>query len=516
MPPVNTHITTICPFCQSADLAIRHEGDDHWWVECGDCGARGSRAASREEAQFGWAQTSGNIQLLKMMINASPSAFVVKDSDGRFVFANEQLAKFFHTRVENIIGHRDADFIADPELASFYEQTMSRVLETGEEEIQEEKVPDPFTLQPRWFHSHKVPITLGEDKKPLVLMVTHEITELKQAHEQLIAKERRFLEAMMASGEAIWESDNETQDIVFGNDEIARILGLSPAKTVFTRDEFEGYLHPHDREDSAREFFEVLPARGRTSFQHRMVRADGDIVWVRNRVQVVARDEQGEPFRLIGSLRDITKRKEAELHLQMTRLELEQTNSHLESLVESRTSELVQLNLELQSLARTDSLIGLANRLAADESIANEFARLKRGQSQYVVMLADIDHFKRINDTWGHAAGDQALMHIASLLSANLRGSDLVARYGGEEFLMIVHTDDLASATLLAEGIRRLIEVTPLSEELAVTMSIGLAQASEHDESATDAVRRADDKLYEAKTSGRNRVLSAGAADADA
>ncbi|MBT13859.1 MAG: hypothetical protein CMI02_17700 [Oceanospirillaceae bacterium] len=158
----------------------------------------------------------------------------------------------------------------------------------------------------------------------------------------------------------------------------------------------------------------------------------------------------------------------------------------------------------------------MANRLAADESIANEFARLKRGQSQYVVMLADIDHFKRINDTWGHAAGDQALMHIASLLSANLRGSDLVARYGGEEFLMIVHTDDLASATLLAEGIRRLIEVTPLSEELAVTMSIGLAQASEHDESATDAVRRADDKLYEAKTSGRNRVLSAGAADADA
>merc|ERR1712000_267198 len=242
-------------------------------------------------------------------------------------FANSRFADFFGVSIDDMIGKREHDFIKDEKLAEFYHETLSRPLISGQAEVLDEQVIDPFSYKPRWFRSNKVPITLGADKKPMVFMVTHEITELKNAHQELQAKERRFLQAMMASGEAMWESDNETLNIVFGNEEIVNILGLSTPQTVFSR-----------------EVFEILPQQGRTSFQHRLLREDGGEAWVRNRIQVTERDEQGEPYRFIGSMRDVTKRKLAELELQMTRHELEQTNSRLESLVEQRTSELVELN----------------------------------------------------------------------------------------------------------------------------------------------------------------------------
>ena len=508
MANIDNHVTTICPFCQSNSLVINN-GDGFWWAECCACHGRGPRASSREEAQYGWNQVSGNMQLLQMMINQAPSAFVVKDTDGRFVFANSRFADFFGVSIDDMIGKREHDFIKDEKLAEFYHETLSRPLISGQAEVLDEQVIDPFSYKPRWFRSNKVPITLGADKKPMVFMVTHEITELKNAHQELQAKERRFLQAMMASGEAMWESDNETLNIVFGNEEIVNILGLSTPQTVFSREEFESLVHPDDRASFNREVFEILPQQGRTSFQHRLLRKDGGEAWVRNRIQVTERDEQGEPYRFIGSMRDVTKRKLAELELQMTRHELEQTNSRLESLVEQRTSELVELNLELQSLARKDSLTGLANRMAADEYIASEFARLKRGHNPYVVMLADIDHFKSVNDTWGHALGDKALMHVARLLRQNLRSSDLVARYGGEEFLIIIHTDDLEAAHQLAEGIRRLVELTPLNDDVSMTLSMGISAACGKDGSHSDAIARADAKLYEAKSAGRNRVCSA-------
>jgi len=502
------HVITTCPFCQSENLTLCEE-DGHWWVQCIDCHARGARSESREEAQFGWIATSGNQQLLRLMIDASPSSFVVKDIEGRFVFVNKRFAEFFRREASDIVGYRDEDFIDDPRLAAFFRQTIQSVFDSGEAENLEEAVIDPFNGKTRWFHSHKLLITLGADRKPLALMVTHEITELKQAHQQLMHKERRFLEAMMASGEAIWESDSKSGQIVFSNDRIADILTLPDRQKAFTLEEFRCYVHSEDIEAVDAAFLKLLPQRGEAEFQHRLVATDGRVVWVRNRVQVVERDADNQAVRLIGSIRDVTERKEAEQHLEQIRQQLEQTNSHLENLVEQRTSELVQLNLELQSLARIDSLTGLSNRLAADETLSHEFARMKRGQSCYMVMLADVDHFKSVNDTWGHAVGDKALMHIAGLLRSSLRETDMVARYGGEEFLILLHTDNQASAHQLAEGMRRLVEVTPLATDICVTISVGLAAARETDHSPGDATRRADEKLYEAKAAGRNRVRQA-------
>ncbi|EQD77371.1 response regulator PleD, partial [mine drainage metagenome] len=136
--------------------------------------------------------------------------------------------------------------------------------------------------------------------------------------------------------------------------------------------------------------------------------------------------------------------------------------------------------------------------------------RLRRGGPPLSVLLLDLDHFKRVNDTWGHGAGDAALCQFVALIQTQLREIDLLGRLGGEEFVLVLEQSDHESAQAVAERIRRVVQDTPFvidaGHAVQLTASLGLTAARVADRRASDVLERADRALYRAKAEGRNRV----------
>ena len=167
---------------------------------------------------------------------------------------------------------------------------------------------------------------------------------------------------------------------------------------------------------------------------------------------------------------------------------------------------------EILSLAMTDGLTRLLNRHALMQRAEAEFAR--RSKTPFAVLMIDVDHFKRINDTLGHPTGDEVLRRLAELFGSRLRRCDVLGRYGGEEFCVAAPDTDLDGALALAESLREIVVAEPVATErgpLPITVSVGVAvceRASQR--SLKDVLGEADAALYRAKEAGRNRVMVAG------
>lgn len=166
---------------------------------------------------------------------------------------------------------------------------------------------------------------------------------------------------------------------------------------------------------------------------------------------------------------------------------------------------------QLLALATTDFLTGLANRRSFMEKMQNELARLQRAPTQgATVMMLDLDHFKHVNDTYGHAAGDAVLRHVAQLMRDNVRKIDLCGRLGGEEFAILLPYTHLNAAQNFAERLRAVVGSSPTRVDghtISITISIGLSALEPTDELPDRALARADEALYRAKATGRNRVV---------
>jgi diguanylate cyclase len=214
---------------------------------------------------------------------------------------------------------------------------------------------------------------------------------------------------------------------------------------------------------------------------------------------------------------DRSLRKSAEAHSReaqqaLLNAQIEMTQ-HLDQLVRQRTEELDQANQVLQQLSITDSLTQLFNRRHFDQLMEVEFQRAGREQTPLALLVLDIDHFKAINDTHGHAMGDLCLQQAADCIRQQLRRvSDIAARYGGEEFVVLLPNTPLEGAQQIAEQIRqslaqRLVQANQL--QLRMTVSIGVACAMPpHPATAQALFQQADARLYQAKRAGRDRVVA--------
>lgn len=169
-----------------------------------------------------------------------------------------------------------------------------------------------------------------------------------------------------------------------------------------------------------------------------------------------------------------------------------------------------RLHGELEQLSITDPLTQLLNRRGFQDKAVAEFQRGKRYNNYFSLMLVDIDHFKSINDTHGHASGDLILKQFADKLTASLRKTDYVARWGGEEFVILLPEDQPADVLNVAEKLRMNINqgefFTADEQPLDVTASIGLGILTYDDNTVEVVLQRADEALYQAKSAGRNRV----------
>lgn len=162
-------------------------------------------------------------------------------------------------------------------------------------------------------------------------------------------------------------------------------------------------------------------------------------------------------------------------------------------------------------LATVDPLTGIANRQATLTRLEDELGRAIRYRRALSVVMVDLDHFKRLNDTYGHEAGDMVLQEVAGRLAANIRSTDLIGRFGGEEFLLVLPETDADAAATMAEKLRRVLAAVPVrlpeGEDVTVTLSAGVAGSQgEHLPKLDELVRHADGALYSAKALGRNTV----------
>lgn len=175
--------------------------------------------------------------------------------------------------------------------------------------------------------------------------------------------------------------------------------------------------------------------------------------------------------------------------------------------------QLAQANIKLQQLAEIDGLTGISNRRRFDDVLNLEWLRAQRHQHSLALLMCDIDFFKLFNDLHGHLAGDQCLRKVAAALHESLRRpGDLAARYGGEEFSLVLPNTDLEGALAIAEVCRQRVEALGMQnqQDRVVTLSIGVAcMVPAVKATPNDLIERADGALYEAKKTGRNRVVAA-------
>ncbi|MCP3164043.1 diguanylate cyclase [Myxococcus qinghaiensis] len=166
---------------------------------------------------------------------------------------------------------------------------------------------------------------------------------------------------------------------------------------------------------------------------------------------------------------------------------------------------------EIYRLTTMDGLTQIYNRRYFDEQLDREISRSRRYERVLSLVLVDIDHFKKVNDKFGHLAGDSVLKQLASTVRTRIRREDVFARYGGEEFAILLPEVALVGARQLSEKVRRLVEKQRFEfdrQPIPVTISLGVAVLDPHHREPGDLVRAADEKLFEAKSGGRNRVVA--------
>jgi diguanylate cyclase (GGDEF)-like protein/PAS domain S-box-containing protein len=218
-------------------------------------------------------------------------------------------------------------------------------------------------------------------------------------------------------------------------------------------------------------------------------RRNGSIIYI-EAANALVQDADGKKM-VITTVREITERKLMEAELQ-------------------RANEAFQeLHATLVEQATRDSLTGLYNRRYFNETIEHEFARAKRDSYPVCVMIMDIDLFKQINDSYGHALGDEALKVLSSLINVNIRAGDIAYRYGGDEFVVVLPGAGIEIATRRADMISKAFNASTIHvsiETVAATISVGISMFPEHGKNGNEILRCADSALYQAKQSGRNRV----------
>lgn len=335
------------------------------------------------------------------------------------------------------------------------------------------------------------------------LVSVRDISPRKKAERVLRESEERYALAIRGAQEGVWDW-NLLADTVYYGQQWKEILGCSASEIGTSPNEWFSRIHPEDV-DKVKAGLDAHLAGTEPVFEYeyRIGHRDGTWRWVFCRGSAV-RDQNGRAYRIAGSQTDITARKTAEGGLKRALSDLQFALASEKVLME----ELDRKNRELIELSITDGLTRLFNHRFLQERFDFEFKRVKRYGGTLSCMMIDIDHFKKLNDTYGHQFGDIVLRKVADLLTENSREVDICGRYGGEEF-MILSNQTAERAMKHATKVHKSIDENVFEHEgqkVHVTVSIGISEYRNEVKTKQELIDRADDALYEAKEGGRNLI----------
>ena len=334
------------------------------------------------------------------------------------------------------------------------------------------------------------PRTLTRVQRDLLAVLARQVRALFDLHRQRQSAQRERFRLEMALDSAklgLWEHNvrnNSAQ--IMGNYET--LLGIDPGNFSGNLEAFLERVHDDDRAMVMNQLQRAIELNDTAPSEFRVVRPGGEIAWLRATSRQI-RDDFGNVTHLIGLLADFTEQ----------RAEHEQLASY--------QNELSEMAERFEQLSLADALTGLGNRRGMEEQIALRTAHAARHGKSLAVLAIDVDHFKAFNDSFGHAAGDEALAQVAGCIQMSIRSEDYASRPGGEEFIVLMSEIDAAGARHVAERIRIAIETAPWPLR-GVTVSIGIALATTEHAEDGDLIERADQALYRAKSEGRNRVVA--------
>jgi diguanylate cyclase (GGDEF)-like protein/PAS domain S-box-containing protein len=425
------------------------------------------------------AQLAANEARLHSIIRSIGEGMIVLDLDGQFTLVNGRAAEILGVPADELPA------LGLDELAKRSRRSDGKPFEPG-------AFPAAITLataQPQrevtvgfrrpdgervWIEINTEPVrSEGGDGIAAVVATFSDITRRLHTERALQESEERFSLAVEGARVGMWDWRLDANRFKF-NPIAARMLGYREDEVASRLSSVRALVHPDDEQ----RLVETMEAHlsGRLGFfdaDLRLRRKSGGYIWANMRGRVTARDAGDRPLRVTGTVLDIGDRK--------------------------------RLEARLTQLATTDDLTGLLNRRAGSQKLADEIGRAARSRTPLTMMLLDIDHFKSVNDRFGHDAGDEVLRQMGELLRIGRRSSDAAARWGGEEFALILPETSLDGAAGLAANLLESMGRLRLPDGAAISGSFGVV-SWRSDESASDLVKRADRLMYRAKNDGRARV----------
>jgi len=411
-------------------------------------------------------------KMLGEVLNNVGAFIYTKDLKGFYTYVNQAVLDLFDKKLEEVVGFDDSHFF-DLDLSTQLNKNDQKVMHEGIIVESEETNYIKSLKETRVYKAVKNPLYDNDGNIIGMCGVSTDITDEKNL-QQMVKSQQHLLNAVLDNADAYIYMKDIDRTFQYVNSKVAKLFGDSPENIIGKKDT------------------EVLPIEVAEHFH-----LSDQKVFETNEKQVI--EESSEDER--GELR----------HYISTKIPY-QLEEGIPSLIGFSTdvTELYALKEQFKKQANTDSLTELYNRRYFTEHSEREFYRAKRHLRIVSLISIDIDHFKHINDGYGHPAGDKVLMSVAKCLLPCIRQEDILARIGGEEFSILLPETSLQSAKVVAERIRlnqsNLSITGEWKGEITLTVSIGVTCIKFEDDTFDDFFRRGDKALYQAKALGRNQV----------
>ncbi|SHE99619.1 MULTISPECIES: diguanylate cyclase [Caloramator] len=401
--------------------------------------------------------------------------------DYEYIYVNKSFEELTGLKKQYVIGAKVTELIPNIKESSF--NWIEYYAKIAENET-EDHIEQYFDIWDRWYR-----IDVFSPEKGYFATLFNDITDIKKTTESLREQKEVLNQITENLEEATFLQDVNTKEVIYASTAFEKIYEMSIEEMKKDVQKWKQMVHPDDYEKVQKRYnmdvtLKEMYEKGIFVEKFRIITNSGKLKWIKSKFLPI-KNEQGEIIRVVGIEQDITRDIENKL-------------------------EIIRQKVKAENLAMRDYLTNLYNRRAFFQLAEERCKKAKCKDNNLVLVMADIDKFKSINDNFGHDVGDLVLKNFADVLKSSVRGNDIVARFGGEEFIILLNDIDVEQAYKRIEEVRKRIsetEITVLDKKVKYTASFGISKVNccgfKYFE---EAIKRADIALYRAKENGRNRV----------